>query len=60
MKMTGKLGAQWLLLPKPRLRLLPSHGSSWDGLLSLQVSQPLLPLERWGSWRTTRAVAGPS
>lgn len=34
------LGAQQLLLTKPRLRLLPSHGNSWDGLLGLHLSAP--------------------
>lgn len=40
-----------------RLRLLPSDVNSWDGLLGLRASQPLLPLEEWGSQRTTQVCA---
>lgn len=54
--MTGNPRGLAVPSPEPRLRVLHSHGNSWDGLLGLQVSQPLLPVEGWGSWRTNQGL----
>lgn len=61
MRMTGNpRGSATPSSPKPRLRLSPSHGNSWDGLPGLQASQPLLPLEGWRLWRAAPSLPGPS